>query len=91
MLVLLTDAHISPNVAAQVKAKRPACTIYSVRFWRDGALLNAQDDVILAAAREEGLALVTYDQRTIVPLVPRGRNVAAPLAALQARPRIVMR
>ena len=69
MLALLTDAHISPHVAAQVRAKRPECIIYSVRFWRAGILLNAEDDVILAAACEEGLTLVTYDQRTIVPLV----------------------
>jgi hypothetical protein len=69
MLVLLTDAHISPRVAEQVRAKRPACLIHSLRFWRDGALLHAEDAVILAAAWEEGLTFVTYDQRTIMPLI----------------------
>lgn len=69
MLAFLTDAHISPKVAEQVKAKRPVCPIFSLRFWRDSALLNAEDEVILTAAQEEKLTLVTYDQRTIVPLL----------------------
>lgn len=65
----LTDAHISPKVAAQVRAKRPECPIQSLRSWRGGQLLDAEDDVILTAALEDELTLVTYDQRTIVPLV----------------------
>lgn len=69
MLHLLTDAHISLSVAEQVKAKRPDCLIYSLRNWRQGALLNAEDDVILTKALAEGLTLVTYDQRTILPLI----------------------
>jgi hypothetical protein len=69
MLAFLTDAHISLSVAEQVKAKRPDCPVYSLRHWRNGELLNADDDVILAAAHTEGLTLVTYDLRTIVPLV----------------------
>jgi len=69
MLALLTDAHISPKVAKQITAKRPEIRNYSLRSWRDGALLEAEDDVILEAAHEEGLSFVTYDQRTIVPLV----------------------
>ncbi|HLJ55601.1 MAG TPA: DUF5615 family PIN-like protein [Chthonomonadaceae bacterium] len=66
---ILTDAHISPRVAAQVRAKRPECQIHSLRLWRGGELLDAEDDLILAAALEAELTLVTYDQRTIVPLV----------------------
>lgn len=69
MLALLTDAHVSPNVAEQMKAKRPEIVIYSLQAWRDGALLRADDDVILTAALEEGLTFVTYDQRTIAPMV----------------------
>jgi len=69
MLSFLTDAHISLSVAEQVKAKRPECPIYSLPHWRSGELLNAEDDVILAAALAEGLTLVTYDLRTILPLI----------------------
>jgi hypothetical protein len=69
MLSFLTDAHISLSVAEQVKAKRPECPICSLRHWRNGELLNAEDGVILAAALAEGLTLVTYDLRTILPLI----------------------
>ena len=68
MLSFLTDAHISPRVAEQVKVKRPEVVIYSLQEWRGGTLLK-EDDVILAAAVQERLAFVTYDQRTIAPLV----------------------
>jgi len=69
MLALLTDAHISPSVAKQVTAKQPEITIYCLRDWRGGALLQADDDVILTAALAERLTLVTYDMRTIAPMV----------------------
>ncbi len=69
MLSLLTDAHISPSVAEQIKAKRPEIIIYSLQEWRDGALLEEENDVILAAALQDGLTLVTYDQRTIPPIL----------------------
>ena len=69
MAGLLTDAHISPRVAAQVRAKRPECQIHSLRTWRAGEFLDAEDHLILSAAHEDALMLVTYDQRTIVPLV----------------------
>jgi hypothetical protein len=69
MLAILTDAHISPSLAEQVAAKRPEIAICSLRNWRGGEFLNAEDDTILAAAAEDGLTLLTYDQRTIVPLV----------------------
>jgi hypothetical protein len=78
MLAFLTDAHISPSVAEQVKAKQPEIIIHCLRDWRGGTLLHAADETILTAALEEGLSLVTYDQRTIAPLVTHwlseGRN-----------------
>jgi len=69
MLQLLTDAHISPIVAVQVRAARPEITILSIQEWRNGELLQAEDDAILTAAHEDRLAFVTYDQRTIAPLI----------------------
>jgi hypothetical protein len=78
MLAFLTDAHISPRVAEQVKAKQPEIIIHCLRDWRGGSLLHASDETILTAALEEGLSLVTYDQSTIAPLVTQwlaeGRN-----------------
>ncbi|HZO88690.1 MAG TPA: DUF5615 family PIN-like protein [Chthonomonadaceae bacterium] len=69
MLALLTDAHISPDVAEQVKAKRTESVIHSLQTWCGGAFLRTEDAVILTAALEEGLTFVTYDQRTIAPLM----------------------
>lgn len=69
MLAFLLDAHISPKVAEQITAKRPEIPIQSLRSWREGKLRQAEDPEILEAARQENLTLVTYDQKTIVPLV----------------------
>ncbi|HZT41732.1 MAG TPA: DUF5615 family PIN-like protein [Chthonomonadaceae bacterium] len=71
MLTYLLDAHISPKVAEQIRAKRPEIRIDCLSSWRGGMLLNAEDDEILQAAHEESLTLVTYDQSTIIPLVTR--------------------
>ncbi|MCX6380759.1 MAG: DUF5615 family PIN-like protein [Armatimonadetes bacterium] len=80
MLALLTDAHISPDVAKRIRDKRPYIPIHSLREWRGGAFLNAGDEAILTAAQEEGLTFVTYDQRTISTLLVQwgaeGRNHA---------------
>lgn len=71
MLSLLTDAHISPIVAEQVRAKRPEIVIYNMQEWHDGAFLDEEDEVILAMALQESLTFVTYDQRTIPPILTR--------------------
>jgi hypothetical protein len=69
MLRLLMDAHISPVVPVQVKAVQPEIIIRSLQEWRDGAFLGSKDDIILAEAQKDGLTFVTYDQRTIAPLI----------------------
>jgi hypothetical protein len=69
MLSLLVDEQISDVVAAQIRVRRPACRAESVHKWRQGALAGADDDSLLRAAAQDGLTLVTYDQRTIQPLL----------------------
>jgi uncharacterized protein DUF5615 len=69
VLRLLLDEHLSPTVAEQIVALRPEIAVISLRNWESGVYLEAPDEVILAAAREEALTLVTYDQRTIPPLL----------------------
>jgi hypothetical protein len=69
VLQFLLDAHLSPVIAQQISTRRPEITVISLRDWEDGAYLDAEDAVILARAHEQGLTLVTYDQRTIMPLV----------------------
>ncbi len=75
---LLTDEHISPKVATEAHAKRPGCPIISIQVWRAGALLGKSDDQLLLAAEEDGWTHVTYDQKTILPLLAewdrRGRK-----------------
>ena len=68
-LSLLLNENISQTIAAQVKHHRPAQTIESVHTWRDGAFAGPSDRTLLQTAREEGLTLVTYDQKTIPPLL----------------------
>jgi hypothetical protein len=71
MLAYLLDEHLSQEVAALVRARRPEIRIESIRHWREGRMMRQSDEAILIAAREEGLTLVTYDQKTVVPLLVR--------------------
>ena len=69
MLSLLLDENISPEVAIQVQQSRPDIRIARIHTWQQGRLVSAPDEVILAEASAAGLTLVTYDQRTISPLL----------------------
>lgn len=68
-LSLLTDEQISYIVAEQVQAKRPDIPITSVRAWRSGTFQGKTDESLLRAAAEEGLTFVTYDLKTIPPVL----------------------
>lgn len=69
MLALLLDEHISPAVAIGLVAHRPQIRAETLQAWQMGALLAADDATILLAAAAAGLTLVTYDLRTIPPLL----------------------
>jgi len=69
MLRFLLDEHISPTVCSIVRERRSEILIESLLEWRDGSLRGKDDDVVLTAAAETGYALVTYDLRTIPPLL----------------------
>jgi len=68
MLSMLLDEMISPTISEQVSVRRPEISIQSIFHWRGGALQKQLDAAVLEAAAEDGLTLVTYDQRTILPL-----------------------
>lgn len=68
-LKLLTDQQISPAAAEQIASKRPEIVIVSLHAWHSGAFLGTPDHTIVGAALAEELALVTYDRRTITPLL----------------------
>lgn len=69
MLRLLLDEHISPVVAREAAAKSRGKGIIAFRHWRGGSFMGVEDRVFLPEAKADGLTLVTYDQKTIRPLL----------------------
>ena len=69
MLSLLLDENLSPEIAKQIAEKRPDIQVVSVHHWHKGQFMAQRDEAILAAAMQEGLTLVTYDQKTIFPVL----------------------
>ena len=71
MLKLLLDEHVSPVVAAGLRQRIPGLAIQSMGDWEGGSFLGQEDSVCLQEAFVQGLTLVTYDRRTIPPLLKR--------------------
>lgn len=71
MLKLLLDEHISPDVATGLRRRIPALVIRSMANWEGGNFLGQEDAVCMQEASVQGLTLVTYDRRTIPPLLKR--------------------
>jgi hypothetical protein len=69
MLKLLLDEHISPQVAAGLRRRAPSLQIRYMAEWEDGRFLGQDDRDCLREAAVQGLTLVTYDRRTIPPLL----------------------
>ncbi len=67
-LSLLLDENISPVVAKQIRQKRPNIRIQSVHQWRVGEYLSVPDEILIEAANEEELTLVTYDTQILSEL-----------------------
>jgi hypothetical protein len=69
MVKLLLDEHISPAVAAGLRRRNKSLTVVCMASWEQREFLGQQDSVCLQEAAEQGLTLVTYDRRTIPPLL----------------------
>ncbi len=69
MLRLLLDEHLSDDIAVGVRAEATGVEIVSLREWQEGVYVGASDDVLLRAAYAQGTTLVTFDQRTIMPVL----------------------
>lgn len=69
MLRLLTDEHISPAVARAVHRTTPTIDVVCLRDWEHGQMLSAKDELVLQEAHRQRRTLVTYDLRTIPPLL----------------------
>lgn len=68
MLRLLLDEHISPAVAGSLRRRREL-KVVCMAEWESGELLGQPDSACLQRAATQGLTLVTYDRRTIPPLL----------------------
>ena len=69
MLRLLLDEHISPEVAAGMRRRDRKVIVRCMVEWEDGNFLGQEDWACLEQAAVQKLTLVTYDRRTIPPLL----------------------
>ena len=69
MLKLLLDEHISPDVAKGLRRRNRTLDVRYIVEWEDGYFLGQEDSPCLREAAVQGLTLVTYDRRTIPPLL----------------------
>ena len=74
MLKLLLDEHISPDVATGIQRRNRSLVthpivIHCMAQWEGGNFLGKEDFVCLLEAAKQHLTLVTYDRRTIPPLL----------------------
>jgi hypothetical protein len=78
MLKLLLDEQISPDVADGLKRRSKQLIVYCVAQWQDGRFLALPDESVLEEAGRQHFTLVTYDRKTIPPVLKRwgeeGRN-----------------
>jgi hypothetical protein len=69
MLKLLLDEHVSPDVAAGLRRRNRAVVVHTMVAWEGGSFLGQEDAACLRKAAAKELTLVTYDRRTIPPLL----------------------
>jgi len=69
MLKLLLDEHISPDVAHGLDRRNRALEVRYLVEWEDGRFLGQEDSACLREAAAQRFTLVTYDRRTIPPLL----------------------
>jgi hypothetical protein len=69
VLQLLTDEQISPAVARETPNRCQGLSIVAMRNWQGGHFLSATDELVLREAHQQKLTLVTFDLRTIPPLL----------------------
>ena len=69
MLKLLLDEHVSPSVAEGLRRRHRLLAVHFMLEWENGEFLGRDDSACLEHAAAQGLTLVTYDRRTIPPLL----------------------
>ena len=71
MLKLLLDEQISPEVAEGLRRRRGDLEVKCLAEWEQGKFLGLADELFLAEAARQRITLVTYDRRTIPPVLKR--------------------
>jgi hypothetical protein len=66
---LLLDEHLSPDIADGLRHTNKAIVVFCLAEWEGGRFMGLADDLLLEAAAAKGLTLVTYDCKTIPPLL----------------------
>jgi hypothetical protein len=69
MLQLLLDEHISRSVLSGLRQRHRSLVVICIAEWESGKFLGQPDSACLQQAKGKGLTLVTYDRRTIPPLL----------------------
>jgi hypothetical protein len=69
MLKLLLDEQISPDVAEGLRRKSRRMFVRCITEWEDGRFLGLADEFILVEAARQSIILVTYDRKTIPPVL----------------------
>jgi hypothetical protein len=69
VLKLLLDEHVSPGVARGLRRRDRLLNVQAMAEWEHGSFLGQDDSACLREAAVRRLTLVTYDRRTIPPLL----------------------
>jgi hypothetical protein len=69
MLRLLLDEHLSPGITEGLRRANKNISVSWLAQWESGRFLGVMDDLLLREAAARGLTLVTYDCKTIPPLL----------------------
>jgi hypothetical protein len=69
MVHILTDEQISPEVAVTARKLCRGIQITSLSQWMNGHFMSATDGEMLREAARQKLTLLSYDLRTIPPLL----------------------
>jgi hypothetical protein len=69
MLHILTDEQIDPDVAVAARRRTPDLQIIALRDWCEGHFIGASDEDLLREAARRGNTLLSFDLRTIPPLL----------------------
>jgi hypothetical protein len=82
VLKLLLDGHISLRVAAGMRRRDRKVLVCGMAEWENGTFLGQEDTVCLQHAAMQRQTLVTYDRRTIPPLLKTWAEEGRPHAGV---------